>query len=428
MGGVLKRSDESRGQSEVLGAILLFGILILGIALIQLYVVPQHVADTEQGHVEQIENDFTGLYASLTDAAGSNGDRTATITLGTRYQSFPTFILPPPAGGTLKSEEVGTLSADGGDEFQDANLLEDTCGLSTVETKSLHYEAKYNEFRNAGEYTYETGLKYKRVNRRTLQPDQRLIEQNEAETGTTINLVPITHGSVYESGTSARSLTFEPGVTGDTGTFELDNGDSVNISVPMQYADAWQDSFDEVDANVDINYNSGRATLILNEPNYDYRIRCTPIGINSPPNNSPRFLGEDDDGDSGAINPVGEGELVLVDSSSDELTFKNFADTQKTVTDVRIPWILNPGNVKSPWNLTFTQTGASENVSVPDSQWSHVGTWTWQPEGDPDDELDVEVGNNQGNDPNTGYAIVFKFNDGTSSTYLISGGSGGGPP
>jgi hypothetical protein len=429
-----------RGQSEVVGAILLFGIFILAIGLLQTYFVPQEIAATEQNHVEEVSDDFTELYTAIGDAAGSNKERSASISLGTRYGVSTVFLTPPPARGTIESEHVGNLSSDNGDEFAGLGdeLVNEVCGLSTVKTNAITYEARYNEYQNAGAHTYEAGVHYRITDGAGLKNSQRLVDGKSDVT--TIHLTPITNGSIRESGTSREPITFKPGVTGDTGTFAGNSSDPVSIEIPVRNSDGWNASFDD---SVLVNTSSSHANLTFDNSSQDYRIRCTPIGINTNLGNEPadEFTGEADneEEDSGGINPIGEGALVLQGGSTvTNLTFQNNADSIKNVTAVRIPWVQNPGQVADTIKLDFEKNGSTIPVATGSTSWNETGGWEWEEEGRSEDVKQIGVdlgsssesssesssdngGGNGGGNPNRGYAIVFQFEDGTTATYLVSG-------
>ncbi|MCY4731133.1 hypothetical protein KY092_11265 [Natronomonas gomsonensis] len=414
-----------RGQSEVVGAILLFGIFILALGLLQTYFVPQEIAATEQNHVEEVSDDFTEMYASIGDAAGSNRERSASLSLGTRYGVSTVFLTPPPARGTVESESVGSLSSENGDAFSDLDdreLVNEVCGLSGVETKALTYEPRYNEYQNAASHTYEAGVHYRIVDGAGLKNSQRLVDDESGVT--TIHLTPITHGSIRESGTSREPITFKPGVTGDTGTFSVGEDDTpATIEIPIQNQDGWKASFDgdfvmpsEDEAVLSLDSESGSE---------QYRIRCTPIGINTDPENEPAavFTGDDsgEDEDTGGINPIGADALVLKgpSSSADKLVLKNKADTAKVVTGVRVPWASNPGNGNgiSSVDLTFAKTSeTASSVNVGGTKFREVNEWTWSGE----ETHNINIKGISGK-PNAAIAVVLEFEDGTTSTYFSSG-------
>ncbi|MUV87037.1 hypothetical protein GJ631_10770 [Natronomonas sp. CBA1123] len=415
-----------RGQSEVVGAILLFGIFILALGLLQAYFVPQEISATEQNHVEEVSSDFTEMYASIGDAAGSNRERSASLSLGTRYGVSTVFLTPPPAQGTIESESVGSLSSENGNEFSDLDgpLVEELCGLDDVETKAITYEARYNEYRNAASHTYEAGVHYRMVDSAGLRNSQRLVD--EGEDVTTIHLVPITHGSIRESGISREPITFIPGGTAETAPFAGDSSDPVTIRIPIQNQAGWDATFD---GSV-VSTTANTALLELDDDSETYRVRCTPVGINTAPDNSPssEFRGdtENDDEDTGAFNPIGNGALILQEgSTAGQLNFENTAISDKTVTQVRIPWILNPGQNTDEFELDFMLDSSTITVETGSTTWTDTGGWTWEDETDvsgSEKSIGVDGG---GGDPNTGYGIVFKFEDGTTETYLVSGSNGG---
>jgi len=424
-----------RGQSEVVGAILLFGIFILAIGLLQTYFVPQEIAATEQNHVEEVSDDFTELYTAIGDAAGSNKERSASISLGTRYGVSTVFLTPPPARGTIESEHVGNLSSDNGDEFAGLGdeLVNEVCGLSTVKTNAITYEARYNEYQNAGAHTYEAGVHYRITDGAGLKNSQRLVDGKSDVT--TIHLTPITNGSIRESGTSREPITFKPGVTGDTGTFAGNSSDPVSIEIPVRNSDGWNASFD----GGIVDMSSSQATLTFDNPSQDYRIRCTPIGVNTRPTNTPasQFTADDDEEeDTGGINPIGDGALILQEgSNASKLTFQNTADSSKNVTKVRIPWLQEPGKISNGVCAKFEADDAPIPVETGSTTWSQTGGWEWDAENQTNDERvitvfkskekkdckDQDADKGGGGNPNTGYAVVFQFNDGTTATYLVSG-------
>jgi hypothetical protein len=415
-----------RGQSEVVGAILLFGIFVLAIGLLQTYFVPQEIAATEQNHVQEVSDDFTEMYASIGDAAGSNRERSTSVSLGTRYGVSTVFLTPPPARGSITSESAGSITSPSEGPFTDLDngLVEDVCGLSDVESRAITYEPRYNEYQNAASHTYEAGVHYRMVDSAGLKNSQRLVDDESGVT--TIHLTPITHGSIRESGTSREPITFKPGVTGETGTFSGDSSDPVSIAIPVRNSDGWNASFD----GGIVDMSSSQATLTLDNSSKDYRIRCTPIGINTNPGNEPadEFTGEADDEeeDSGGINPIGEDALVLEgpSSSSNLLVLKNKATTQKVVTDVRVPWASNPGSGVSSVDLTFTKTPeTASSVDVGGTSYTEVGDWTW----DGEKTHNISITGISG-DPNSAVSVELRFEDGTTSTYFASGKSKGKGP
>lgn len=136
---------DDRGQSVLLGAVLLFGILIIAFAGYQAYQIPDQNAQTEFRHFEAVKDDMVDLRAAVLDAAEetvtlANGqtarDHFATITLGTQYRERIFGINPPPATGQLNASPpytIGLLDANGGDV------------VSPLSTRFVTYRPTYNQ-------------------------------------------------------------------------------------------------------------------------------------------------------------------------------------------------------------------------------------------------------------------------------------------
>jgi hypothetical protein len=421
----------NRGQSMVIGALLIFGIIIALIGILQVTLVPQTVSDVEQNHAEVIDQEFTEIHSAITDAAGSNSQQSASITLGTTYQPIPPLVLPPDPTGTLQitdapsdgtsGEIVGTPGSEFQDDDLDRGLMGEICGMDEVNTKRIQYRAHYNEFSNAGEPTYETGITYKSHGSAAVASEQNLVIPGD--TVTTLNIVPITHGSVRTSGSTAQSLTFVPGMTGRTETFEGDSSNPVEITIPISHPDGWEKTLDGVDTiEYNIDETQNEVTLRLVNGSHNYRIRCTPVGIDTNPENAPGFQFRDqgDAGGSGAFNSIDDGELILETFDSSSLTFWNSAEIPRTVEEVRVPWAAGTGaSGGGVSDLTLEYNGSDITPPTGQAAWTEPDTeWTW--EGDTTDTMSISYSGK-----NNAYAVVFRFEDGTTSTYLISDSGGG---
>lgn len=154
----MRFSRDRRGQSVVVGTVVLFGFLILALGIYQVQVVPTENADVEFEHSQEVEDHFGDLRNGVLDAAATASTRSTQIRLGTRYPSRTFFVNPPPVSGSLTTQETGELrvrnATIGGDAtHENVGLFWNT--TPTFETRSLQYDAGYNEFRDAPRLTYE---------------------------------------------------------------------------------------------------------------------------------------------------------------------------------------------------------------------------------------------------------------------------------
>ncbi|MEZ3116374.1 hypothetical protein RYH80_10680 [Halobaculum sp. MBLA0147] len=94
---------DDRSQSVQVGAILLFGFVIIGMSTYQATVVPSQNEEIEFGHEQTVRSDMIQVRNSVV-STGTTGETAPTeVKLGTRFPSRTLFINPPPAVGELKT-------------------------------------------------------------------------------------------------------------------------------------------------------------------------------------------------------------------------------------------------------------------------------------------------------------------------------------
>jgi hypothetical protein len=94
---------DDRGQSIQIGAVLLFGALVVALAGYQAFVVPQQNEAVEFSHSQTVQNDIQELRNALVSATGEASTRSVSVTLGTRYPDRAFAVNPGPASGSLRT-------------------------------------------------------------------------------------------------------------------------------------------------------------------------------------------------------------------------------------------------------------------------------------------------------------------------------------
>lgn len=172
--------ESTRGQALQVGAILLFGIAILGLTIVQSQVVPVENKQVEFQHSLTVQNDMSGLHTTVVEAGTSEGVHTAEITMGTTYPARILLVTPPPAQGTLRTDTPQTVRVANvtatSDESRDY-----LNGSYTLQTKSISYNPGYHVYQNAPTTTYQAGVlvnEHQNGNS-TAVTEQTLVRQNE---------------------------------------------------------------------------------------------------------------------------------------------------------------------------------------------------------------------------------------------------------
>lgn len=426
--------DTDRGQSQVVGAILIFSFLIAGLALVQVTIVPQQNEEIELDHAAEVQEDFSNIYTGMMNAAETNSRRSASLKLGFSYPARAFTINPAAPAGTIRTENLNSLEGQVQDDTATGSptydIEKDICGLNDgTETKALVYEPNYNFATDIGRFGYHQSASYQAIDPQGKDPvavntNQQLIS------GDRIALRPLVSGDLSRSSKSSETLTFTPGSTGDT---SIESTNPVKLTIPTDLsADQWdtmlsgQPNFQKVE---DAGAGYVEITLVADE----YRIECTPLGLNNRPANVPTVNDDGDDDSAGSpINPIGPEQLVLKSTSGSgnslSATFKNNDDDdQKIVDEVRVLYVVSPGGGNQvemqvttdppSGNSISTQVG-SGYIDIPDSSPSNIQEdWTW----DPENQRTVKF-TGSAIKKNTGVAVEFKFANGNTSTYFVSSG------
>lgn len=428
------RSDK-RGQSVTLGTILVFAILVGVLGLHQAIVVPNLNSEVEFNHQETVDEDFSDLHAGLMNAAERNEAHTASIKVGLRYPNRGLALNPPDVAGTIRTTTLddidGTVEDEAPDPNENFDIEEDFCGWSSdVDAKAFLYQPDYNHLDGVGVQAYENTVTYQDVDDSVAHFDQELVDDGR------IRLRPLTNGSISRSTTSSESVTFKAGATGGT---TVDPVNDWTLELPTRLSmPQWKTILnDEMGAGNRIkSISDGGSGIVditfkdkVNGKEVTYEIKCTPIGVETKPNNDPTIVPSDDDEESGVINPVGGDELELesatrVPPDGYDATFHNNAGSTKEVTEVRIPYVSQPGTCTSPCEVTLDAEADGSGVTVEVAggfeDVNDPSDWTWNPDGNPGHEKVVRMTGDPLSSTNSELAVVFKFSDGTTSTYFIS--------
>ncbi|WP_424018195.1 hypothetical protein ACOZ4N_01710 [Halorientalis pallida] len=224
--------DDERAQSIQIGAVLLFGALILAFASYQAFIVPEQNRNVEFSHNQQVQQQLQELRNGIVSITGDGDGRSVTIPLGTTYPDRAVAVNPGPVTGTLRT--VGTT-----DDGVNASIANATTGGETgdfwngttrnLTTGALAYEPNYNVLDSAGTTWYENSVLYSRY-REGVQPatGQRLIS------GSRLTLVAL-NGSL--SVTRSGAATVDVGaLSASTRRVAVTNttGERVVVTVPTR--------------------------------------------------------------------------------------------------------------------------------------------------------------------------------------------------
>ena len=272
--------QDKRAVSEVVGAILIFGILIAALGVYQAFVVPQANQEAEFKHNVDIQNDFVDLRNSI-HIVGATGDSTSSsIQLATDYPSRVIAINPPTPQGILRTEggnpdqiTISNLEAIN----PDAATWWDG-GEKIFDTKHLVYEPQYNLYNEAPTSFIENSVVYHihENNRIITSTEQRLIQ------GKTITLSTLVGDRTYSDREANIDITAASGGNNKIAV-QGQNGEPIEISIPTQLSgEVWKELLADQQENIEnyeaLEVNNGVLSLKL-DGEKSYELRMSKVGI-----------------------------------------------------------------------------------------------------------------------------------------------------
>ncbi|MDZ7730578.1 MAG: hypothetical protein U5K37_06195 [Natrialbaceae archaeon] len=220
--------SSDRGQSTLVGALLLLGILMVALASYQLAVVPEQNAAVEHAHHQGVQSDLHRLRAAMLTTQTTDSHRSAVLDMGTGYPARIVGINPPPSSGTLRTSQPSVPIDVDNAAVARGTFVGDTDELFfPQQTRFLSYTPDYAEYTQAPSTHFEHGLLYHRAGNATagLSPDGVFA-------GSQIRLTVLT-GNLSIS--TVRSVSIDPTiVSGPTAPvpIESDGAGPITITLP----------------------------------------------------------------------------------------------------------------------------------------------------------------------------------------------------
>lgn len=269
---------EDRAVSEVLGLILVFGILITLLGVYQAFMVPTANEEIEFKHNQQLQGEMIDLRNAILTQQSSDSPTSKTVNLGTEYPARMLALNPGAPQGTLETGEADDITLSG---FEGVN--EDVKAYLNgsdqhFTTRHLQYKPGYNEFGVAPTTTIEHSVVYNTFNDggELVMSDQRLIQGDRIQLGAF-------SGEERYQGPEA-SVDLNPVSTGmNTVQVEVEDG---YIEVPTQLSnETWVEMLatqDRVDHN-NISKDDGIISIPLEDGIYNLQMANIGIGSDQDP-------------------------------------------------------------------------------------------------------------------------------------------------
>lgn len=272
----MRFTHDRRGQSVVIGTVILFGFLILALASYQAFAVPAQNNEAEFDHSQDLQSDMEDLRASVLDVRDAEQNpyqRPVRLNLGIRYDSRLFTVNPPPPEGALTTQDRGPIEVRNAtvnpaveDQFENTEPLFNT----SHETRLLTFRPGYNEYRNPPRTTFEHSLLYNRFEgENQTVTGQRTIDGDDNR----VFLVAYT-GDVNRQGLST---TLDPEtLDGQTPVVPItSNGGPLEVELPTHSPSLWEDLLSE-EPNVTV--TDSTSTSVVVELEGEWNLQMARVG------------------------------------------------------------------------------------------------------------------------------------------------------
>ena len=286
---------DNRGVSEVVGAVLVFGLLISLMAMLQAYAVPAANAEVEFDHNQEVQGDLAKFHERASRVALHGSQESVSIRAGTGYPTRMLFFNPPRAAGTVSTSDPGEAELQNV-QAKDEETADYLDGRDiTLDSRTFEYRVRYNELDEAPTTRYEYGILYNQYRDSTINQNPGSVIDD-----TNINLVFMA-GNYSRTSSQAQSIDVRP-VSAPARSVSItgaDTDENITLVLPTEMpVEEWRELYGDQDTVVGISEGPDPDTVQIDlKGDETYSLRMAGIaleqGVEKP---EPYYIVPADDG------------------------------------------------------------------------------------------------------------------------------------
>ena len=339
--------SDDRGVSEVVGAILVFGVLVTLLGIIQAQAVPDQNREVEIQHTAQVQEDLIKFHEVASAVAAGGDEQSVAVQSGTGYPSRLLFFNPPRVQGTVGTtgnQSVQIRNVEAEDEVNDY-FTDDAGNDLQLFTRRIEFDANYNELQNDPTIRYEYGVLYSNYSDgTTIQNEGSIIDGND------INLIFIA-GDYNRTRSTTQSLAVRPNSAPSRSVpIEGTGSNDIVLSLPSELpVSEWRELYDPSSSNTinSISSTSNGVEIEL-DGSQQYNLRTSRIA-----------LGRNTSSEDGYyLVPAGEGTTSVATESTANVRYEVRDQYNNPVSNVTV-------EVDTPGGTVTNITNDQGRVAVP---------------------------------------------------------------
>lgn len=286
---------DARGMTEVLGGIMMFGVLFAGLVIVQATAVPTWNAQIEYDHSLRADADMQSLGSGISTAAITGTAPAITFEQSVAYPNRPfLFNVPTTSGSVETTDPVGVSISNA--QIDGVDTVWGGAGVDPApfENQFVRFTPSYNYFDDAPVYGYEYGISYREHVNESGASTYFTANKGAVVDGKQLTLVFLT-GDVSLDSYSEASMDLYP-VSAPANPVTISNvaGQDLTLTLPTMldeqtWLDLLADQYDPTgtiaDAYVsDIQFNDGATinTLTLTFEPGTYTLRMAKVSLGEP--------------------------------------------------------------------------------------------------------------------------------------------------
>ena len=340
---------DERGVSEVVGAILVFALLVMLLSIIQSQAVPSQNQEIEVQHSVDVQGDMVKYHQIASEVATDGIEQSVAIQTGTGYPARLLFYNPPRVQGTLETSEPGTAVIDNIQSPQPEvnDYITDTAGGQlALDSRTMQYRGNYNEYQNPPVTKYEYGILYNEYEDASLVANPGTIID-----GTDINLLFLA-GEYAQTSSTTQSVGVQP-VSAPARTVPIEHDGTGTLSITLQSnlpENRWEEEYESPTNNVDDIFKPNPDTVVIElDDSKTYNLRMSRIALEKDVQKPDGYY----------VVPAGDGTTSVTQGETTNARFEVRDEYNNPVSDVEV-------DVESPTGTTVTQTTNSDGmITVP---------------------------------------------------------------
>ncbi|WP_435194982.1 Ig-like domain-containing protein [Natronomonas sp. EA1] len=357
---------DDRGVSELLGAILLFGLLISLLIIVQATAVPSANEQVEFQHSQQVQGDMLQLADDIDSVAGSGSNQLSVIDMGLYYPNRFLLFNPPPVSGTLSTSEDATFTITNAQATGEVGDYWDGTARS-FSSQAITYRSSYNVYQGAPDVRYASGT----VLNVFENGNANVVGGDSIVDGNRINLVAI-QGSRDVSQATPLSLDVVPLSAPSRTVTVADTGSPITVTITTELSAAQWEAIleDELSANggnvqsvaAGAQPNTVDITLV---PGKSYQLRLAAVAVGSgisPP-------------DASYLTPVTDQTIELARIEATELTVEVRDQFNNPVANEKVSFSSSGGTFDTG-TVTTDANGQATVTFTPSSTGTAFATAT----------------------------------------------------